>query len=255
MGRCDRRLRQAFPAQSDSILGGLPAIFFGDFAQLPPISDTPLYSTKPSGRRTALTEEGRRVFESFQQSITLSQVFRQQGDSPEQVAFRDALLRLRTYSTTQEDYDLLASRFWDRLTPDERTRYSTVLHLLPTRASVLECNTRHLAGTGQPVVRCLAKHNCIEAKKASEEDADGLETEVLLAEGAKVMLTRNLWTSKGKILLEGCCQYTYNSLIGLVNGCQGIVKKIWYSCGANPRKVLPSVVFVQFNGYTGMERV
>jgi len=35
------------------------------------------------------------------------------------------------------------------------------------------------------------------AKKASEEDADGLEPEILLAEGACIMITRNLWTAKG----------------------------------------------------------
>jgi hypothetical protein len=69
--------------------------------------------------------------------------------------------------------------------------------LLPTRAAVLECNTFRLAQLGKPVIRCKAKHNCSAAAKASEEDADGLEAEILLAEGAKVMVTRNLWTSKG----------------------------------------------------------
>jgi hypothetical protein len=74
MGKCDRHLRQAFPGNSDEILGGLPALFFGDFAQLPPIGDTPLYSTKNSGYHLALTQEGRRVFESFEKSITLSRI-------------------------------------------------------------------------------------------------------------------------------------------------------------------------------------
>jgi hypothetical protein len=60
MGRADRRLRQVFPAASEDTLGSLPAIFFGDFAQLPPIGDTPLYSSKTSGgRRLGLALEGR----------------------------------------------------------------------------------------------------------------------------------------------------------------------------------------------------
>jgi len=62
---------------------------------------------------------------------------------------------------------------------------------------VHECNIRRLAGTGRPVIQCHAKHNCPAAKKVSEEDADGLEPKILLAEGAHVMITRNLWTSKG----------------------------------------------------------
>ena len=49
------------------------------------------------------------------------------------------------------------------------------------------------------MIFCKAKHNQTEANKASDDEADGLVKEVLLAEGAKVMLTRNLWTSKGKV--------------------------------------------------------
>jgi len=41
-------------------------------------------------------------------------------------------------------------------------------------------------------LHCHAKHNHAEAKKATSDDAEGLEKELLLAEGAKVMLTRNL---------------------------------------------------------------
>lgn len=124
-----------------------------------------------------------------------------------QVAFRDALLRLRIYSVIQDDYDLLSSRFWDNLSPEQRSEFTDVLHLLPTRSSVFDLNCRRIANTGQPVLRCQAKHNCAEAKKASEEDSEGLEKEILLCEGAKVMMTRNPWTSKGK---NNC---TYNNLV------------------------------------------
>lgn len=44
-GKVDRRLRQVFPNSQDETLGNLPAIIFGDFGQLPPVGDTPLYST------------------------------------------------------------------------------------------------------------------------------------------------------------------------------------------------------------------
>lgn len=203
-GRCDRRLRQAFPNKAGEIFGDIPTIFFGDFAQLPPIGDIPLYSTNFSMRKHALNMEGRRVFESFTKSITLKQIFRQQGEEPEQVQFRNALLRLRTYDTTEEDYNIFQTRFWDNITQDERNRAKDFLHILPTRAAVAAINTQRLSELARPVVRCKAKHNCVEARKASEEDADGLEPEILLAEGARVMITRNLWTSKGNLSLNVC---------------------------------------------------
>jgi hypothetical protein len=77
------------------------------------------------------------------------------------------------------------------------------LHLLPTREGVLSHNTRCLAALGKPVVRCKAKHKSAEAAKGSDEDAEGLQKEVLIAEGAKIMITRNVWTSKGKSSLFG----------------------------------------------------
>src|ERR1700683_3942183 len=111
VGQMDRRLRQAHPQNADEIFGGIPTIFFGNFSQLPPIRDSPMYSDKPSAYHTALHSEGCRVFESFKQSVTLNTIYCQTGQSVEQVAFREALLRLRTYSTTSEDFELFSSRF------------------------------------------------------------------------------------------------------------------------------------------------
>src|ERR1700683_4306166 len=72
------------------------------------------------------------------------------------------------------------------------------------------------------------------AKYFKSDDVEELEKEFLLAEGAKVILNCNLWTSKG-----------------LVNGTQGVVKKIWFDQGSNACSHLPAVVFVKFDGYSG----
>jgi hypothetical protein len=61
VGHMDCRLYQAYPQNADEILGGIPAIFFGDFAQLPPVGDSPMYLDKRSAYCTALHEEGRCV--------------------------------------------------------------------------------------------------------------------------------------------------------------------------------------------------
>jgi len=167
---------------------------FGDFAQLPPVKDTPLYSTKQG---KALRTEGQVLYSSITKSITLDVVHRQAGDEPEQVAFQNALMNLRTYSITDEDYDLLSSHFWTRLTEAERATFSLETHLLPTKAAVQEFNTLHLASLDKPVLKCMAKHKGPGSKDVSEEDAEGLSKVVFLAEGAKVMLSHNLWTIKG----------------------------------------------------------
>src|ERR1700683_4377032 len=229
----DRHLRQANPQNADDILGGLLTIFFGDFAQLPPVGDSPMYSDKPSGYHTALHAEGRHVFESFKQSVTLNTIFHQAGQDPAQVIFREALLRLQTYSTISEDFEVFSTCFWNILPPEERAEF---VYLLPTRVSFLDFNCQRLIASAKPVSWCHAKHNHTEAKNAKSDDAEGLEKEISLAEGAKVMLTRNLWTSKG-----------------LVNGAQGVVKKIWFYQGSNACSHLPAVVFVQFDGYSGPE--
>jgi len=197
MGMVDRRLRQIFPESSRDVLGDIPVLLFGDFAQLPPIGDQPLFSDKPSKAQSGLSDQGRRVIEAFQQTVTLQTVFRQSGEDQEQVAFRDALLRQRTYDITPADYELFSTQFWTKISQQEKAEFSDALHLLPTKAAVREYNLHCLASLGKPVLCISAKHNCSLAKKASEEDADGLELEIMLAEGASVMITRNLWTSKG----------------------------------------------------------
>lgn len=43
-----------------------------------------------------------------------------------------------------------------------------------------------------------------------------------------------------------------NNIVGLVNGAQGTVKRIWYQPRAIPKDGdLPSVVFVKCDGYSG----
>ena len=192
-GKIDSRLRQII---ADDVLGGIGVLLFGDFAQLPPVGDSPLYSSKIPLKPLSIA--GRDVYLSFNQSITLQHIFRQQGNDPISQQFRDLLLCQRTYSITQEDYHLLSTRFSNNLPVEERNTFHDAIHLFPTRADVETHNHHYLESANVPVLRCKARHSGgRHAKQATEDQADGLEAELLLAVGARVMLTRNIWTDRG----------------------------------------------------------
>ena len=126
-GKMDSRLRQILAGE---VMGGIGVLLFGDFAQLPPVGDTPLYSSKIPLKPFQIA--GRDVYLSFDKSITLQHIFRQQGDDPVSQQFRDLLLRQRTYSITQGDYDLLSTRFFQHLSNEEKNTFNDVIHLFPT---------------------------------------------------------------------------------------------------------------------------
>jgi hypothetical protein len=110
-GKIDRRLRQAFPEFGDEIFGNMSMLLFGDFAQLPPIGDTPLYNDSLSTSANGLSNDGWRAFLALDQSVTLQTIFRQQGVDADAVAFKRALGHQRNYAIDEQDYAILSRRF------------------------------------------------------------------------------------------------------------------------------------------------
>jgi hypothetical protein len=58
-------------------------------------------------------------------------------------------------------------------------------------------NNKRMDESGWPVLMIPAYHTGVGTNKVSEDVAEGLRRKIFLMEGAKVMLTRNIWTQQG----------------------------------------------------------
>ena len=212
------------------MFGGCSCLLIGDWGQLPPVMDLPLYTTVS---RTELSDLGSVNYHLFDHAITLDQVMRQAGNDSAQQLFRNILMRLRNGELRVEDWKHLIQQ-----TPvevdDDTSGFDEALRLFPTTSAVTEYNVTKLHSNDQPVAVIKAVHSGAGAIKASADDAGGLEPVVCLAHGARVMLTTNLWVQ-----------------VGLVNGAMGTVVAICYDDAGESPPRLPVAVTVQFDSFSG----
>ncbi|XP_044717935.1 PIF1-like helicase domain-containing protein [Hirsutella rhossiliensis] len=142
LARIDSRLRQAFSQRSLEFFGGMSVLLVGDFFQLPPVRQKPLYSTSTS--LSALERRGHVAYRLFDRTVFLTTVQRQAGD--DQARFRQALQELREVKLSIPSWNLLSSRVQARLTQSEVDSFKAALRVYSTRARVEAKNQGKGAG-------------------------------------------------------------------------------------------------------------
>ena len=155
LGQVDRRLRQAFPHFAQEVFGGCSCLLFGDFSQLPPAMDLLLYTTDS---RSELSDQGRMAYQNFNQAVVFDQVMRQAGQDPQQVQFREILLRLRDAKVTVPDWNCLMTQTPTQV--QDLSPFATALHFIPTVEAVVEHSVAQLHATGQPSESCPHWNQC-----------------------------------------------------------------------------------------------
>ncbi|CAB4422449.1 unnamed protein product [Rhizophagus irregularis] len=211
----DLRLHAAFPEYRNQPFGGRSVILVGDFGQLPPVIDELMYSKRHSC--DSLSNNGMNIYNQFREVCWLDAIRRQSGNSPEQRHFRDILMRLRDGESTIDDWRSLATRF-DNSSTTENNQFMDAIHITPRKANVDEINIGKLKSLNAPVARVRAVHTgSNEASKADSDTAKGLEAQLLLSKGARVMLRANLSVETG-----------------LVNGSVGTIDDILFQENQGP---------------------
>ena len=170
-------------------------MLLGDFAQLLPVGDKPIYASL-SQSSSLLTQHGHSIYGLFQTVVMLSENIRQAGNNPEAEEFRAILLRLRDGQSTQDDWTTLCQRTPQHVNMSDFTD-APRLHF--DKLSVAKYNFEKLKNLGSQIARISrsAIHLGRNAKNAKSDDAGGLDAVIVLACGAAVMLTSNLWQEVG----------------------------------------------------------
>ena len=119
-----------------------------------------------------LSNLGRAIYTEFTESVVLTEVMRQAGSDDAQIRFRQALLRLRNAAVTENDWQLFMTRTIEsaRVNREGLTLFDEAIRLFSTVEEVAEYNVAYIRRLGSPIAHIKAIHNCVEAKKASEDE-------------------------------------------------------------------------------------
>ena len=225
----DQRLRQ-IKAEPTKYFGGISIIIMGDFGQLPPVADKTLFGKDGLNncqKKAAL------LYDLFTDVIIFDQIMRQLGD--EEKMFRDFLTKLANGTLTQEvEWKWLKSQDYASFSKEKQKDFKdTAMMLCAMKKDLKAQNIYRINALNTPLVPVKAENNLQTAKNCDPSTAGGLENTTLLAVGAQMILTTNIWKEAG-----------------LTNGTLCEIRAIIYPPGKKPPQ-LPDIVFIHVPEYKG----
>lgn len=183
-----KRLNEIFATPNSTLFAGISIIAVGDLYQLPPIRQKPIFADYKNDALNLC-----HPWHCFKM-IELDEIMRQKGD----LKFTELLNRCRTASQTeddvkciqdksvslsQHDYPINALHIWAENYPVNEHNLK-VLQQLPKPLFVLKSVDQYpLEVTKQDIDKFLPK---------GRSETGGLDFEILMKEGARVMLTTNI---------------------------------------------------------------
>jgi hypothetical protein len=217
-----QRLKEIFATPSSELFAGISILAVGDFYQLPPIRSATTFSNYKNDSFNLC--HPLHVFKMTE----LEQIMRQKDD----LAFTQLLNRVRTASHTDDDLRCIQSR---AITPGDENYPSDALHIFAENAPVNEYNIDRLEQIQSPqyILKALdqfpphvRKQDIEKVLSKGRSETGGLDTEIVIKENARVMLTTNVDISDR-----------------LINGQLGTVIRVTVDNTSNK----PSTIFVKFD--------
>jgi hypothetical protein len=230
-----------------SPFGGINIIFSGDFAQLPPVGQTRLFShldtkhmAKAATKKGQNTIFGRLLWLSVKEVVLLHESNRQSG--PENQPFVDLLTRLRVGACTDADYRLLNRRLINNVQPSWADPSWQTAPIIVTENAVKDAiNERATAAFARRTNQELHWYYCTDERGGESITDEGLRSHLEKLHSGQT----NQRLGKIPLVLGMPVVFTQNFDVegGIVNGSTGILKQIRYTIdGAGRRHAISCVV-------------